>query len=303
MSFEPISDAYAQLASTASDDPLWQTRLLALADRSGRATLNVSANSFSSSLLPIAPVCVDAAPEAAYVRTEEVEIGTLDELGLSQEPTLLKIDVQGCEPQVLQGGTRFLRDVLAVELELSLVPLYEGQELAADVCARLRRHALVPVAFETEFVHPLNRPAAVMVIAHDQRQQCRLVLRREFSAVAQKTYRRRASVPNQVDGGAVVLGRVVCLDEYRLFGVACPSEEVLRVLDDVRETGHEVRIVGSDFAGVSALVARLTHRGVDELPEQRVSRPRVEAIQTIIPRDCFRSSGAGAGSSAGVWVG
>ena len=68
----------------------------------------------------------------------------------------MKIDVQGYEPQVLQGGTRFLRDVLAVELELSLVPLYEGQELAADVCARLRRHALVPVAFETEFVHPLT---------------------------------------------------------------------------------------------------------------------------------------------------
>jgi FkbM family methyltransferase len=156
VSFEPIADVYTQLASTAAADPLWQTRQLALADRSGRGTLNVSANSFSSSLLPISSVCVTAAPEAAYVRTEEVELGTLDELRLSQEPTLLKIDAQGYESQVLEGGKRFLRDVLAVELELSLVPLYEGQELAADVCTRLRRHSFVPVAFETEFLHPLT---------------------------------------------------------------------------------------------------------------------------------------------------
>jgi FkbM family methyltransferase len=154
VSFEPGLSAYTKLEQTASADPAWHTVRAALADRVGSATLNVSANSYSSSLLPISTVHTTAAPDAAYVETEAVEVTTLDTLEFSPAPTYLKIDVQGYEPQVLRGSDRLLEHVIAVELEMSLVPLYEGQDLAADVCVMLRNRGFVPVAFQTAFTDP-----------------------------------------------------------------------------------------------------------------------------------------------------
>jgi FkbM family methyltransferase len=153
-SFEPSLAAYSKLEQTASADPAWHTVRAALADRVGSASLNVSANSYSSSLLPISRVHTSAAPDAAYVATETVEVTTLDTMGLSPVPTYLKIDVQGYEPEVLRGSDRLLEHVIGVELEMSLVPLYEGQVLATDVCVMLRDRGFVPVAFQTAFTHP-----------------------------------------------------------------------------------------------------------------------------------------------------
>jgi FkbM family methyltransferase len=157
ISFEPLHDAFARLEDTASDDPRWQARRLGLTERNGRAELNVSANSYSSSLLPISEMCIEAAPDAAFIRTEEVEMATLDSLDLPDRPTLLKIDVQGYEPQVIRGARRLLSRVVLLELELSLVSLYEGQELAPEVCELVRETGFVPVALDVAFSHPVTR--------------------------------------------------------------------------------------------------------------------------------------------------
>jgi FkbM family methyltransferase len=153
-SFEPGATAYAKLERAAAGDPTWHTMRAAVGDRSGVMTLNVSANSYSSSLLPITGIHTSAAPDAAYVSIESVEATTLDALDLPPMPTYLKIDVQGYEPQVLGGAGRLLEHVIAVEAELSLVALYEGQLLAPEVCQLLRGHGFVPVAFQTAFDHP-----------------------------------------------------------------------------------------------------------------------------------------------------
>ncbi len=154
ISFEPMQDAYTSLQRAAAGDPCWQTQQLGLAETCGRATLNVSANSYSSSLLTISSTCVDAAPDAAFVRAEEVDVATLDSLDVPGSPILLKIDVQGYEARVLRGARRLLSRVALVELELSLVPLYDSQELASAMCALLRELAFVPVAFDVAFSHP-----------------------------------------------------------------------------------------------------------------------------------------------------
>jgi FkbM family methyltransferase len=54
----------------------------------------------------------------------------------------IKIDVQGAELEVLQGGARALHDVLVVIAEVEFVPLYEGQPLFGDVSAHLARQGL-----------------------------------------------------------------------------------------------------------------------------------------------------------------
>ena len=49
----------------------------------------------------------------------------------------LKIDTQGYESQVLEGAEKTLEIVSGVQLELSLVPLYEGQMLMPDLIAKM----------------------------------------------------------------------------------------------------------------------------------------------------------------------
>ena len=51
---------------------------------------------------------------------------------------LLKLDVQGGELAVLEGGPRTLEHVQAVLVEVSFVELYTGQPLADKVFDRLR---------------------------------------------------------------------------------------------------------------------------------------------------------------------
>lgn len=46
---------------------------------------------------------------------------------------LLKLDVQGCELGVLEGGHQLLRQVQYVQVETSFAPLYEGQPSFGDL--------------------------------------------------------------------------------------------------------------------------------------------------------------------------
>lgn len=157
VSFEPLHDAFARLCTSVHEDPNWSAHNLALGDAVGSATINVAINSFSSSLLQVTPAHVDAAPDAAYCRQEAVELQTLDALPttwFAPGARLLKIDAQGYEPLVLRGAGAFLRTVDLVELELSIIPIYAGQELAHQVIAQLRGLGFVPVALEPSYAHP-----------------------------------------------------------------------------------------------------------------------------------------------------
>jgi FkbM family methyltransferase len=154
ISFEPLQDAYEQLRAAAAEDPLWDTHYTALGEVTGVATINVSSNSYSSSFLPVTEASLDAAPDTAYIGREDVAITRLDCLGLPSGRRMLKADVQGTEPAVIRGAQGLLPSLELVELEMSLVPIYEGQELAPAVCALMRAAGFAPVALEASWVDP-----------------------------------------------------------------------------------------------------------------------------------------------------
>ena len=138
VSFEAMRAAHEALTRTAAGDRLWEVaQRAALGAASGMATLNISRNSVSSSVLPMLPSHTSAAPESRYSGAESVRMETLDSLALgylkSDSIAFLKIDTQGYESEVLLGAPQTLSRVVGVQLELSLIPLYQGQRLMPEM--------------------------------------------------------------------------------------------------------------------------------------------------------------------------
>jgi FkbM family methyltransferase len=134
VSFEPSASAHAMLVKQARRDANWIVApRMALGDHDGTIALNLAENSVSSSVLPMLPMHANAAPESRYVSTEVVNLCTLDsvskEFTVNSERIFLKLDVQGFEYKVLVGAQQLLHRVAGLQLELSLVPLYEGEHL------------------------------------------------------------------------------------------------------------------------------------------------------------------------------
>ncbi len=152
-SFEPLARAHAELCSRAAGDPLWRCHRLALGDTSGTLTLHVAGNEVSSSALDMLPRHVQGAPESSYVRSEQVTVRTVDDLGLTDasDRAYLKADVQGFEQRVLAGAARTLESVHLLEVELSLVRLYEDGPLYAEMLEYLKELHFEPIWFERGF--------------------------------------------------------------------------------------------------------------------------------------------------------
>lgn len=139
VSFEPLSSAYSQLKAVSEKDPLWEIApQTAIGNQEGEITINIAGNSQSSSALPMLDAHLESAPESAYSGSETVKLSRLDTLAKDYiksetKSIFLKIDVQGLEKQVLEGATAILPLVKGIKLELSLVPLYEGQVLFKEM--------------------------------------------------------------------------------------------------------------------------------------------------------------------------
>ena len=159
VSFEPLAAAHATLSEEARSDPNWNIApRLALGERNGAVELKISANSVSSSLLAMLPSHLAAAPESAPCAVETVPLATLDDalapfLG-ADETALLKIDVQGAEDRVLAGSACTLPRIAAIQAELSLVPLYEGQALMHDIVELLRGRGYELADVQPAFIDP-----------------------------------------------------------------------------------------------------------------------------------------------------
>jgi FkbM family methyltransferase len=153
ISVEPLPDAHARLVAATSRFPRWSAfERVALGAEEGSVTMQVAGNSVSSSVLPMLEQHIRAAPGSKPTDSVEVRQTTLDAAFagvVAETPTLIKIDTQGYERQVLAGGMRCLARAPLVLLELSTVPLYEGQWLWTDAIAYLRKRS-----FELWFLHP-----------------------------------------------------------------------------------------------------------------------------------------------------
>jgi FkbM family methyltransferase len=161
VSFEPLSSAHLLLSAVAANDPDWIVHpRCAIGDRDGLTTINVARNSLSSSLLPMTEAHVQAEPLARYAALEETEVCRLSSVAnaymTAPGQTLLKIDTQGYEWQVLDGAAELLPRVTAVLAEASFVELYEGSRLWRDLIDRLEESGFSLWSIHPEFNDPLT---------------------------------------------------------------------------------------------------------------------------------------------------
>jgi FkbM family methyltransferase len=131
ISFEPIPEVFAKLQARAATDPSWDVYNLGLGAEDGELPLHVASSSVFSSFKHPGAYVSEAFSASRIVRDEPVKIVRLDDF-LAAQPdagrTLLKVDTQGYEEEVLLGAGERLRGLAAIQLELPIVPLYDGQK-------------------------------------------------------------------------------------------------------------------------------------------------------------------------------
>ena len=156
VSFEPLTSARKKLIQHASKEANWIVHeRSAVGDYSGATNINISKNSVSSSILPMLKSHSDAGKNSIYIKTEKTPIITLDSVADSYldkfSNLFIKIDTQGYESKVLDGAFKTLKKTKGILCELSLIPLYEGQEIWTDLILRLEKEGFILWSIEQGF--------------------------------------------------------------------------------------------------------------------------------------------------------
>lgn len=171
--FEPQAETLREL--TQAQGPLERYLPWALGD-GGMHTLHVCAAPGMSSLLaPDAQslALFEALQPLAEVR-ERIAVQTrrLDDIAEIAHLDFLKIDAQGSELAVFRAGEARLSQAVAVQTEVSFVPIYQGQPSIGDIDLELRRQGFMPHCFAAI----KHWPIAPCVVNGDPQQPLRQLL-------------------------------------------------------------------------------------------------------------------------------
>ena len=150
-SFEPQSQAFSKLKKHSNEN--WITINKGLGDIETKIIINNSANSVSSSILPISNRLSTISNDFEYINKEEVDVSTVDiflsQNNITPENVFLKIDTQGYEDMVLNGATKSLQKIKVLQLEMSLVPLYKGELLFDEMKQKIESYGFSLSAVES----------------------------------------------------------------------------------------------------------------------------------------------------------
>lgn len=137
LSFEPLAACRERLLEASADDPGWEVMArCALGDVDGEVDIMVAEADDMSSLAAPTKELMAALPRSDTVATERVPIARLDTLfgdGFDAERPFLKIDAQGHDLAVLKGAQGVMELIEGIQIEMSLLPLYEGEPTYLEI--------------------------------------------------------------------------------------------------------------------------------------------------------------------------
>jgi len=140
--FEPIPSVYSSLKNRFLNKESFSIYNLALGKENKISSINLNEYSPSSSILEMELLLKDSFEFTKNSTKAEIVIKRLDDFVDTIKPTLhtmVKIDVQGYEMQVLLGGSSFIKLSKVVIVEMSFEKLYKDQPLFHEVYTELYR--------------------------------------------------------------------------------------------------------------------------------------------------------------------
>jgi FkbM family methyltransferase len=162
ISFEPVKASFAELSAKARGDRGWEVRRCAVGRSSGQGSIQVSELSIFSSILPLSEVATLHDSRMTIDHAESVPVVTLDEtLAGVAGNVLLKVDTQGYERQVLDGGRETLRWCLGVLMELPAIHIYSGDWEFHEALAYMHRAGFILAQAQPVNYHTKDRASAV----------------------------------------------------------------------------------------------------------------------------------------------
>lgn len=158
VSFEPLSETFKKLQKNAAKDNNWETINIALGDKDGESEINIAGNNDSSSILEMMPSHSKSAPESSYIGNERIKVNKLDtlfeNLYRKGDNAFVKIDTQGYELNVLQGAEKSLSHIKGIQIEMSLVQLYDGGILYKEMIDLIEKKGFSLFSIENGFSDP-----------------------------------------------------------------------------------------------------------------------------------------------------
>jgi FkbM family methyltransferase len=158
LSFEPLTEAFSILQKHTEKDKNWKAEQIGLGNFDGESLINVAKNSVSSSILNIRKEHVEAVPDSKYVSQEKITIRKLDTIFEKYEQQgknfFLKIDTQGFEKEVINGALLSLPKIAGIQVEMSLVELYEGESMYEDLKRLVESYGFDLYSLEPGFSDP-----------------------------------------------------------------------------------------------------------------------------------------------------
>ena len=155
ISFEPISTVFEVLKRNTKDDAKIVLKNFALGDQNETKTINISKNLASSSFFNRAKHLEENAKETEYISEEKVEIKTLDSIfdGLCNQGDVifLKLDTQGYEKNILNGGKESLKKIKGIQIELALKPSYNDAPGYKEIIEILEEYGFTLFSLEEGF--------------------------------------------------------------------------------------------------------------------------------------------------------
>ncbi|WP_170169857.1 FkbM family methyltransferase [Nocardioides aurantiacus] len=173
VSFEPLSNALRVISQIAARDEKWTIQPYALGDVEQHLDIHVTRNLVSSSILEQGELLSRIDPGSTPVDTERILVRRLDSVYPDLVPrgarTLLKIDTQGYERQVLLGAGEWLETIAAVHLEVSLVELYGGEFLLSEALEFLESRGFRVLTMEPSLPDPVTGQLLQVDLTLDRR--------------------------------------------------------------------------------------------------------------------------------------
>jgi len=137
IAIEPLPECAAQIRKRNKAIKNLSVLQYAVSDCNGKSLLFENDYSPASSLLQISTDSIREFPQTTNVKKQiEIEVKCLDDLidlSAVEKEILIKIDVQGFEDKAINGGKKVFSAAKFVIIEMSFVPMYDGQPLFEDI--------------------------------------------------------------------------------------------------------------------------------------------------------------------------